>query len=167
MIDAGILQEVLNFSSKCHHCNNEKCLSLFQENKSRRGLSEKLYLKCMQCEHTVKTFYTSKTNDNNLIDINLRSVHAATTSGGGLTMLRTFCSSMDLPPPIHTAPYSKYLKVIAKSAMENCEESMSRAARKLVKDETTLTGIPISIDGTWQKRYMGIIHYLVPHLLYQ
>ena len=30
----------------------------------------------------------------------------------------------DLPPPIHTAPYSKYLKVVLKSAMEMCDESM-------------------------------------------
>ena len=41
------------------------------------------------------------------MNVYLRSVHAATSAGGGQTLLRTICSSMDLPPPVHTAHYSK------------------------------------------------------------
>ena len=102
--------------SSCSKCGGEKCLCVFQKNKSRRGLSEKL---CVQCKQTFKTFYTSKTTNEKLIDINLQSVHAATSAGGGLTLLRTVCSSMELPPPVHTTPFSKYLKVILKSVIDN------------------------------------------------
>ena len=51
---------------------------------------------------------TSKTTSEKLVDINLRSVHAAISSGGGLTLLRTFCSSMDLPT---TNSYSTLFKI--------------------------------------------------------
>ena len=114
IIDLSILQDVLNFCSKCDLCGKEKSLSLLQHNNSKRGLYKKLYLQCRECKQTVKTFYTSNTNVNNdrHIDIKLRSVHATISAGGGLSMLRTFCSSMDLPPPIHPAPYSRYIKHI-------------------------------------------------------
>ena len=108
----------------------------------------------MCLNHSIfKSFYTSKTTNENLIDLNLRSVHAAVTSGGGLTSLRSFCSSMDLPPPVHTAPYSKYLKVILKSTVETCDESMNCAAQSLSNNEVLPTEVTVSIDGTWQKRY--------------
>ena len=90
----------------------------FKKNTSRRGMSEKIFVKCVSCRQKIfKSFYTSKTTNENLIDINLHSVHAAVTTGGGLTSLRSFCSSMDLPPPVPYAPYSKYLKVILKLVM--------------------------------------------------
>ena len=60
---------------------------------------------------------------------------------------------MDLPPPVHTAPYSKYLKVILQSAVETCDESMNRAAQSLSNNEVLPTEVAVSIDGTWQKRY--------------
>ena len=75
----------------------------------------------------------------------MRSVHAATSAGGGLTLLKTICSSMNLPPPVHTIFYSKHLKVILKSAIDSYEESMKHAAP---------TEIAVSCDGTWEKRYV-------------
>ena len=74
--------------SSCSKCGTEKLLCVFQQDKSRRGLSEKL---CVQFKQTLKTFYTKTTNEK-LIDINLRSVHAATSAGGRLTLLRTIRS---------------------------------------------------------------------------
>ena len=153
IIDSNILEEVINFCSKCKKCGQEKCISMRQYDKARRGLSEKLYLYCLHCNETLKTFYTSTTNDNNLVDINLRSVYAATSSGGGLSLLRNFCGKMNLPAPVTCNPYGKYLNVILKSARDNCEQSMSRAAQKLVHNNSSTTDIPVSIDGTWQKRY--------------
>ena len=100
IIDSSILQEVLNFCSKCKKCGKENCISLKQDDKAKRGLSEKLYVYCLECNEVIKTFYTSTTNENKLIDINLRSVHAATSSGGGLTLLRNFCGKMNLPAPV-------------------------------------------------------------------
>ena len=123
--NADILQEMF---SSCSKCGGEKCLFVFQQNKSRRGFSEKL---CVQCKQTLKRSYTKTTNEK-LIDINLLSAHAITSAGGGLTLLRTICSSMDLPPPVHTTPYSKYLKVTLKSATDNSEEIMSNMQQKIL-----------------------------------
>ena len=133
-------------------------------------MSEKFYLTCVSCQKIFKSFYTIKTTNENLIDINLRSVHAAVTSGGGLTSLRSFCSSMDLPPPVHTAPYSKYLKVILKSSAETCDESMNRAAQSLSNNEVLPTEVAVSIDGTWQKCYglnslLGATYLLFPFIM--
>ena len=127
-------------------------------------MSEKLYDLCkmfimMYQDIKLKTLFTSKTASEKLVNINLRSVHAAVSSGGGLTLLRTFCSStMDLPPPIPTAPYSKYLKVILKSAMETCDESVIYTAQNLLHNNLSPTEVTASID------VMGITHCLVPHL---
>ena len=152
IIDADILQEVMNFCSKCKNCGAENSLSLRQDDKARRGLSEKLYLHCLECNVTIKT-YTSIMNNKKLVDINLRSVYAATSSGGGLSLLRNVCGKMNLPVPVHPNPYAKYLKVILESAMQNCKESMRRAAQDIVGNNSTTTGIAVSIDGTMQKRY--------------
>ena len=83
IVNADILQEML---SSCSKCSGEKCLFVFQQNKSRRGLSEEL---CVQCKQTLKTSYTKTTNEK-LIYINLLSAHAATSAGGGLTLLKLF-----------------------------------------------------------------------------
>ena len=76
---------------------------------------------------------------------------------------------MDLPPPVHTAPYSKYLKVILRSsAIDNCEESMKHAAKDLVKDGTSPNENAVSCDGTWQKQLCtGTTHYWVLLLSFQ
>ena len=45
IIDADILQEMFSFCSKYVHFGGEKCLCIFQQDKSRRGLSEtKIYV---------------------------------------------------------------------------------------------------------------------------
>ena len=64
-------------------------------------------------------------------------------------------SSMDLPPPVHIAPYAIYLKVILKSFIDNIlwGEYEQNAEKDLAKDETSPTEIGVNSDGTWQKRY--------------
>ena len=99
------MQDLFNAHSKCEHCEKEKaCIYLKKKTLQEEGcqMSEKFYVKCVSCQKIFKSFYTSKTTNKNLIDINLHSVYAAVTSGGGLTLLRSFCSSIDLPPPVHT-----------------------------------------------------------------
>ena len=68
------------------------CIYLKKKHFKKR-MSEKFYVKCVSCQKIFKSF-TDKTTNENLIDINLCSVHAVVTSGGGLTSLRSFCSSM-------------------------------------------------------------------------
>ena len=53
IIDANLLQELLNAYSKCEHFQKEKCLYLFQKNTSRRGMSENFYVKCVSCQNNL------------------------------------------------------------------------------------------------------------------
>ena len=51
IIDANVLQELFNAYSKCEHCEKEKCLYLLKKNTSRRGMSEKFYVKCVMSKN--------------------------------------------------------------------------------------------------------------------
>ena len=144
------LQGIFSFCSKYLHDAGEKSLYLSEKDKSRRGLSKKLSAHIRK-EQALKAFYFSNTTNEKLIYINLRSIYAATSAGGGLTLLKATCSSMNLPPPVHSTPYSKYLKVFLKSAIDNYEETMKHAAPGLAKTGASLTEIVAGYDGTCQK----------------
>ena len=153
---------MLNCCSKCTFCEAMNFLPLKQSEKGRKGLCERITITCNSCNKDIKTFETSPKLRNTvrrtrMRDINLRSVYAATSVGGGLAVLRSFCTAMDLPSPIYPSNYSTYLKYITRCAEKNCEESMKGAASSLHKlhkvDDNIVIGIPVSVDGTWQKRY--------------
>ena len=65
------------------------------------------------------------------VDINLRSVYGITSAGCGLAALRSFCSAMNIPPPIYPHTFNKYIRYIATIAEKNCQDSMNEAASKL------------------------------------
>ena len=90
------------------------CVSVFQDNKHRYGLYEVLALKCTNCgtiqgRFPTSTKLTENTWGGNMIDVNLRSVMATTSAGGGLTMLQEICTNLDLLPPVTEKPYSRYI----------------------------------------------------------
>ena len=120
-------------------------------------MCEKLTLKCSSCHSVINSFDTSPTLKCKLIDVNLRSVCAATSTGGGLTTLRNICTALDFPAPVHPSHYSKYLKYISRASFEICNESMKAACTNLKNlygvREIDVVDVPVSIDGTWQKRY--------------
>ena len=87
---------------------------------------------------------------------------ATTSVGGGLSTLRCLCVEMNFPPPVNEHPYNNYLKHIEKISLKNAEESMLAAGIRLRKeilgpdvddDGDTILDVPISVDGSWQKRY--------------
>ena len=45
-----------------------------------------------------------------MVDINLRSVVATTSIGGGLTALRKLCTNFNFTQPVHEKQYNNYLK---------------------------------------------------------
>ena len=98
---SSILQQILQSVSKCKHCNRENTAQLFQENNKKKGLCEKLMIKCKQCTTILWNYNTSPNLvGRKMIDINLRSVMATTSAGGGLILLRNICTNMDIPQPI-------------------------------------------------------------------
>ena len=166
IIGSSILQDIINSISKCTSCGKEKTLELKQNNEKKKGLCETLLLYCASCKTYIKSFRTSKTNTNEqsskskIIDINLRSVVATTSAGGGLTSLRRICTDFNFLPPITENPYNKYIRYVEQNTIENCERSLSDAARDLRKlklngrpDTGQVVDVAVSVDGAWQKRY--------------
>ena len=66
-----------------------------------------------------------------LIDINLRSVIAATSAGRGITSLRKFCADLNLPEPVTENPYNRFLHPTENLAIDSCEHSMKKSAQEL------------------------------------
>ena len=133
MIESSMLLTMLNSCSLCSTCNAKNNLMLEQDDKKRKGLCERTVIKCRSCNNIVNIVNTSYTLPNNMYDVNVRSVHASTSSGGALTSLRNFCTSMDLPAPIYPRHYGKTLNYITKLVIDNCENSRQAAAENLRK----------------------------------
>ena len=93
-----------------------------------------------------------------MVDINLRSVVATTSIGGGLTALRKVRTHFYFTHPVHEKQYNNYLKHIAAVAVNNADECLSVAAKnlrqvvagKFVEDDV-IVDVAVSVDGSWQK----------------
>ena len=165
IIDSSICQNVLDCISKCTNCSAEKTLQLKQNNTKRMGMCETLILYRNSCKTSIKSFQRSKPvgkqkGRQQMIDINLRSVIAATSGGGGLTTLRRMCTDFNFPEPITEHPYNRYLKHLEDNSVKNCERSLPNAAENLrklklngINDKSVVVNVPVSVDGSWQKRY--------------
>ena len=153
IIHSSILTSMINICSKCPNCGCEKNLSVQQCEKNREGLSEELVIVCNSCEEVLTTTKTSpNVGQTQKMDINLRSVYAITTTGGGLASLRSFCSGMNFPPPVYPNSFTEYMRHISNVAALHCQESMNTAA-SLRRKDNELAKVSVSVDGTWQKRY--------------
>ena len=94
-----------------------------------------------------------------MIDINLRSVIATRSAGGGLTSLRRICTDFNFPEPVTGNSYNGYIRHVEEQSIANCECSLSDAAEKLRKmklngeDDGRIIRVGASVDCAWQKRY--------------
>ena len=83
---------------------------------------------------------------------------AAASAGGGLRLLRSICTKLDLPLPVTEKPYINYIKFLEDKIKVDCERCMADAASKFHVLENALVQedvlhISVSVDGTWQKRH--------------
>ena len=124
-------------------------------------MCETLIINCTACKTDIQTFETSKKVGNSqMIDINLRSVMAAKSIGGGITILRRLCTDFNFPQPVLEHPFNNYLKHLVKVSVENEEKSTSNAEKQLRQamiggndDGQSLLDVAFSVDGSWQKRH--------------
>ena len=145
------------------------------------GLAEEYNLSCDKCNYTVSSNTSKRTFVNqksSAYDVNVRSVLASQSMGH--TALDQFCATMDLPNPIHVAPYTKIQKGLSQSAQEVADDIMKDAGVRLFNHMKTgepdkikstkfgdLAYVPVTVDGTWQKRghssKTGVIFVLSVH----
>lgn len=119
---------------------------------SNRGLFSNFSLCCTICsELTVIKSCQMVGIKKNSPEINKRFVYAMRCVGNGLAGMQTFCSVMDLPPPIEKATYSK----ISRQILTAAETAANISQKKAAEDEISMTGdkkITISGDGSWKTR---------------
>ena len=164
--DAELLSQCISESAICSSCRDSKSkLQLFQQNSSRDGLAESLYLKCSSCD-AITPLQTSKRlggKGGGVHEVNRRSV--LSSHQWGRAGLAKFCAGMDLPPPVTKKANNQHMKKVEKIAINNAETLMCEATERLSQlayredeesaveiDGHSVTKVAVSIDGTWQKR---------------
>ena len=67
------------------------------------------------------------------------------------------CTVMDLPQPATITNYNCHVKKLSIIAAEQCEQNMLGAEKHLKsflkRNEDDMVDVPVTVDGTWQKRY--------------
>jgi len=162
--DFSLLNECLKKSSICSSCKSAKSnLEIFQENTGRNGLAESLFIFCSNCRSKTQ-FSTSKKmlGRPGCFEVNRRSVLASQSR----QKLANFCTTMNLPPPILSKPYSAHLKEMHLCYLTEAHNKMKDAAKRLlIKTEheephkvienengNRIAEVSVTVDGTWQKR---------------
>ena len=161
------LNAVLSQAAVCGSCKNSKSrLELFENKGLRKGMSQKLVLRCNICLKSSSFQSSPQVCHNGPYDVNVRAVHAASSQGLGHSGLTQFCASMDFPKPLHHKPYNNIMKNLSKEAEDLAEKKMIDAASRLIEitkqeepedverlaDGAVIAKVAVTIDGTWQRR---------------
>ncbi|GFU31384.1 uncharacterized protein TNCV_1470941 [Trichonephila clavipes] len=88
----------------------------------------------------------------NIPEINRRSVLAMRYIGQGLSSLETFCSLMCLPNPVSQKAYDRINAKIADISEALANASMKKAAAEEKIIDGTVNSVVVSGDGTWKTR---------------
>ncbi|GFX25356.1 uncharacterized protein TNCV_1275161 [Trichonephila clavipes] len=108
------------------------------------------YIDCNSCAMQ-STFKSSPVfeSSNHGYEINTRITYAMRTLGVGLRGIKTFCSVMDLPPPVSQKSYDRILNNIKSASSIVAVASMNKAAKEDIAASET-NEICVSGDGTWK-----------------
>ena len=162
--DFSLLNACLENFAICSSCRSGKStLKIKQNNQKRRGLAEFLFIICTHCG-AKQDFTTSKkiSGKGGAFEINRKAVLACPSRA----QLQSFCTNMDLPPPVTKESHNNHLKEIEQKVKLEAEEKMKDAADhifsilkveeperiKVTEDGQEIGEIPVTVDGTWQKR---------------
>ena len=166
LVDVQLLQKILETCVVCKFCRKKQGkVDILQDGPRRKGLAESLVFRCRNCRKETKTFTSKRAGTGvSAFDVNLRATYASQPFGR--EGLARSCSTMDLPPPLLNDSYTKISHQLGKKCEEVAEKAMKVAASRILhntmdtnpdkisvlKDGTSVAGIAVSLDGTWQKR---------------
>ncbi|GFW03385.1 uncharacterized protein TNCV_4939181 [Trichonephila clavipes] len=116
------------------------------------GLVSEFYIDCNSCAMQ-STFKSSPVfeSSNHDYEINTLITYAMRTLGVGLRGIKTFCSVMDLPPPVSQKSYDRILNNIKSASSIVAVASMNKVAKEEIAASET-NEICVSGDGTWKTR---------------
>ena len=168
IMDIELIAHCIKTAAICSICKRaDSQLTLKEVPRNRRGMGEELFLECSIC-HQKTDLKTSKKikvdKRKSIYESNIRSVYAAQKMGQ--RGLKKFCGVMNMPPPVTMKSYNNIKKIIHKKSKERAEEEMKNAANELLDlaiiedpkdirimgDGAMTCNVPVTVDGTWQKR---------------
>ena len=129
----------------------------------KKGLANCINLACNNCKWTHST-YTSRSIEKsatpgmNASGVNVRSVIAFQEIGKGISAMQALCGYMNLVPPMQPVAYNNIQKDLAKIYKTVANTSKIKAAGE---PKETSSDIPVSCDGSWQKRGFSSLNGLV------
>ncbi|GFT98475.1 uncharacterized protein TNCV_3951491 [Trichonephila clavipes] len=145
-LDSDSYQSISN--EICFYCGSKAEL----KEKVLFGLVSEFYIDCNSCAMQ-STFKSSPVfeSSNHDYEINTRITYAMRTLGVGLRGIKTFCSVMDLPPPVSQKSYDRILNNTKSASSIVAVASMNKAAKEEIAASET-NEICVSGDGTWKTR---------------
>ena len=127
IIDVDILGNVFK-SMPCKECL--KCqLELVEDDAKRMGSASCLSLHCSSSGHS-EEFYTSK-KVGYCFEVNRRMIYGMRSIGCGLSGMKKFCSTMDMPQPVNPSAYSYHTKAILCATKDVAESTIKDAVEEL------------------------------------
>ncbi|GFR25888.1 uncharacterized protein TNCT_649371 [Trichonephila clavata] len=134
LINLDILLEELSKYLICFYCGSKAVL----KEKVQFGLVSEFYIDCDSCA-TQSTFKSSPVfeSSNHDYEINIRITYAMRTLGVGLRGTKTFCSVMDLPPPVSQKTYDRIFNNIKSAGSIVAVSSMNKAAKQEIAASET------------------------------
>ena len=162
--DYSILSACLEKFAMCSSCRSVKSqLRIKQDNQKRKGLAGFLFIICTHCG-AKENFATSRkiSGKGGAVEINRKAILACPSRA----QLQGFCTKMDLPPPVTKESHDNHLKEIEHEMKLEAAEKMKDAADRILnflkaeeperiavtEDGQEIGEIPVTVDGTWQKR---------------
>ena len=149
LVDATFFHDIIGLFS-CPECQGSVYIE--EDFLKRKGLASYLKINCSDCPFSYSK-YTSKGVENNqqAMEVNIRSVYAMRKCGVGHTGLQKFCGVMNMPPPVAQKSYDKLSQKLGVAVEKVAKTSMIEAAVE-VKEKGGLTDVGVSFDGSWQRR---------------
>ncbi|GFW57085.1 uncharacterized protein TNCV_1116131 [Trichonephila clavipes] len=148
LINLDIFFKEISKHLVCFYCGSKAEL----KEKVLFGLVSEFYIDCNSCAMQ-STFKSSPgfESSNHDYEINTRITYAMRTLGVGLRGIKTFCSVMDLPPPVSQKSYDRILSNIKSASSIVAVALMNKVAKEEIAASET-NEICVSGDGTWKTR---------------
>ena len=155
LIDMELLSSMFSglLCPECYACT----LTLSDVPSKKKGLASLLTIKCSSCGHSVESYTSKISTKDKTFDINYRAVYAMRECGQGHSSLDTLCSLLNMPSPMVNKAYTDIIHKISDAVKDVCHDTMVDAIDELriannVVDKDKCMNIPVSCDGSWQRR---------------
>ena len=129
---------------------------------NKMGLAQFFNISCTECNWKI-TFCFSKecsrlqsTSRRKSFEINIQTIAAFREIGQGFSAIKTFCSCINMPPPMAKATFNEINSELHNADVQTAQDSIKEATKQIhfnkTVDDSVVIDAKVSGDGDWQKR---------------